>query len=224
MNNFEEKFFLKYVPEWQEIKWVIHKHWIVIFRILFVWICLWVLVPSFLYYNSIKLQELLPFYVLEGVLILIFIKVMYEIFNWYNDVWIITNSGVVSLTWALWNTDMQTVNYDNIEWVWVEQVWIWDSILNKGDVVINKIWDDRFVLEDAIIPYDALDEIERTSQEQANPTEDDKFDLVMDALAWVVENFLKEQKFKGEEEKIKEPVEDDEIIKIKGKSSTIDLR
>ena len=129
MNKFEEKFFKRYVPEWQEIKWVIHEHWIKIVKFLFVWILLFTVIPSFLYYNSEWLQKLIPFYILEIFLISVFIKIIYEIFNWYNDVWIITNSWVVDLDWALFNTDMKTVKYDNIEWIEVEQIWIWDTIL-----------------------------------------------------------------------------------------------
>lgn len=220
MNKFEKKFFLKYTPEWQEIKWIIHEHWIVIVKILFVWISLWALIPSFLYYNSIKIREIVPFYYLEWLLILIFIKVIYEVFNWYNDVWIITNAWVVDLDWALFNTDMKTVKYDNIEWVEVEQIGIWDTILNKWDVIIHKIWDDSFVLENAIIPYAAIDEIERISNEQSNSWEQDRFDIIMDALWWVVENYLKNQEW--------DIIDDEEslnlIKKIESKDSTIDLR
>jgi hypothetical protein len=219
MNKFEKRFFKKYIPEWQEIKWIIHEHWIVILKILFVWINMWALIPSFLYYNSIKIREVIPFYYLEWFLILVFIKIIYEIFNRYNDVWIITNSWVVDLDRALLNTDMKSVKYENIEWVWVEQIWIWDTILNKGDVVIHKIWDDKFILKDAIIPYDAVNEIERISCAETEETKEDKFDIVMDALAWVVENYLKDNKKDYSKEQ-----DEDNINKIKNSDNTIDLR
>ncbi len=220
MNKFEEKFFKKYTPEWQKIKWVIHQHWIKIVKFLFVWILLFTVIPSFLYYNSEWLQRLIPFYILEIFLIFVFIKIIYEIFNWYNDVWIITDSWVVDLDWALFNTDMKTVKYTNIEWIEVEQVWIWDTILNKWDLIIHKIWDDSFVLKDAIIPYDAVDEIERISQEQWHNKETDRFDMIMDALSWVVENYLKKEGVKKESN---EEVYNDDLDDIKKDNWTIDL-
>ncbi len=193
MNQFEEKFFLKYVPNWEVLKWVIHQHWLGIVNILILWLSLWALIPSFLYYYSERLKELIPFYYLEWLLIFIFIKVIYEIFNWYNDVWIITNQWVVELEWALFSTNMKTVKYENIEWVEVEQYWIWDTVFNKWDIVIAKIWDDEFRLFNAKIPYDAVNKIEKFSKEkweESNNEKMDKFDIIMEALSWVVEDYL----------------------------------
>jgi hypothetical protein len=51
----------------------------------------------------------------EIYLIIIFLKLVYDIFNWYNDVWIITETGVVDLEWALFKTTTNSVNYENIE-------------------------------------------------------------------------------------------------------------
>ena len=221
MNKFEENFFRKYTPEWQDIKWIIHEHWIRVVKVLTLWISLWALIPSFMYYNSIRIQEVIPFYFLEILLILTFVKVIYEIFNWYNDVWIITNEWVVDLDWALFSTDMTTVNYENIEWVEVEQHWIMDMILNKWDIIIHKIWDDNFRIIDAIIPYEAVNKIEALSKEKSESGGDkDRFDLIMEALSWVMEDYLDR---KGLKEKVK--VDDEEIVeKIADDEWTIDLR
>jgi len=193
MNKFEQTFFQKYVPEWQSIKWVIHEHWIKIVDKLFVRLGLFTFVPSFLYYYSQWFQSSVSFIYFEIYLILIFLKLIYDVFNWYNDVWIITEKGVIDLDWALLKTSSSSIKYENIEWIWVEQAWLWDKLLNKWDVVIHKIWDDEFRLEDAKIPYEALDEIEKISKESQKAWEDeekDKFDLIMEALGWVVEDYL----------------------------------
>lgn len=196
MNQFEEKFFLKYVPNWEVLKWVIHQHWLWIINIILLWLCLWALIPSFLYYYSDSLKNLIPFYYLEWFLFLVFIKIIYEMFNWYNDVWIITDEWVVELERALFSTNMKTVKYENIEWVEVEQYWIWDTIFNKWDIVIAKIWDDEFRLFNAIIPYDAVNVIEKFSRqkwEEENDPNMDKFDMIMEALSWVVEDYLEKK-------------------------------
>ena len=123
MNKFEISFFQKYTPEWQEIKWIIHIHFIEIVTQLFLWLNMWAIIPSFLYFYSDRVKELLPFMFLEWLLIFIFIKVIYDIFDWYNDVWIITNSWVIQLKRALFKTDTMTVWYDNMEGIEVEQDW-----------------------------------------------------------------------------------------------------
>ncbi len=190
MNNFELKFFRKYVPEWDEMLWVVHEHWLKIVDNVLVLFGLLSIIPSFMYFNSIRIQELVPFYALEIYLFCIFLKLVYDIFDRYNDVWIITSSGVVDLDWALFSTDMTTVKYENIEWVEVEQYGILDTLFNKGDIVIHKIGTWEFRLPDAKIPYESLDEIEKFSKMNTASKKDDRFDMVMEALTWVVENYL----------------------------------
>jgi len=82
---------------------------------LILWLSFGAIIPSFLYYQSDAFKELVPFFFLEIYLIIAFIKIVYEIFNWYNDVWIITNESVIDLDWALFKTDAKSVKYENIE-------------------------------------------------------------------------------------------------------------
>ena len=206
MNNFEKKFFNKYISEWLSVKWIIHEHWIKIVDNIFLWMGLFVFVPTFLMYNSIYFQENINFIYFEIYLFLIFIKIIYDIFDWYNDVWIITEEWVVDLDWSLLKVNSVSVKYESIEWIWVEQDWIWDKILNKWDVVIHKVWADEFRLIDAKVPYAALNEIERISWElkqaeeaKRSQEEKTKFELIMDALWWVVNEYLDEKWVSWEE-------------------------
>ena len=233
MNKFQEKFFEKYVPEWQEIQAIIHEHWFRIIDSLILNLGLLVFIPSFLFYYSTTIQENIPFMYYEIYLFLIYIKIIYDIFDWYNDVWIITDKWVIDLNWALFKTNMKTVNYENIEWVEVEQNWVLDTLLNKWDVVVHKIWDDEFRIIDASNPYLAVDIIEEKSRDFKHPEEEvDKFDLVMDTLAWVVQQYMQNKKPNQipcnrnytKDEYYDEEIIEDKIEKIKTKDWTIDLR
>ena len=220
MSKFEEKFFKKFIPEDQDIKWVIHEHWIRMFKMLILWLSLWALVPSFMYYNSIRIQENIPFYFLEILLIIIFLKVIYELFNWYNNVCIITNAWLVKLNWTFFSTDTTAINYENIEWIEVEKHWIIDMLLNKWDIIINKIWDDNLKIADSIVPHKMVNKIESISKEKAESGEKDRFDLVMEALSWVMWDYL-EKKWLEE----KSLIDDEEITqKIADNEYTVDLR
>ena len=146
MNKFEASFFEKYIPEWQEIKWIIHVHFIEIFSKLFLWLTLWALLPSFLYFYSDRLKEFIPFFFLEWFLIIIFIKVIYDIFDWYNDVWIITNAWIVQLQRSLLKNNTNFVEYDKMEWMEVDQNWLADKVLKKWDITIHKFWEDSMHL------------------------------------------------------------------------------
>lgn len=221
MNKFDLNFFNSYIPEWHELINVVHIHPIVIFKKLFLIIGLFVIIPAVIFYNSITIQDLVPFYYFEIYLFLVYIKVIYEVFNWYNDVWLITSSWVVSLTRALFKTNSDTLSYENIEWIWVEMNSVFDKILWKWDLVIHKIWNDTFVLKDAIMPYKAVDIIEWLwdSDKDSDITEE-RFNMILKSLNWVVWKYEDERDFMvDKEEEKKKYIENTEKTEW-----TIDLR
>jgi len=224
MNNFEKSFFTKYLPDWQELLWVIHKHFSVIFLRLFFWLSIAIL-PSFMFYYSQNIKEIIPFYFLEIYLIVIYIKVIYDIFDWYNDVWIITNIWIIDLQWSLFKKKIDSVDFWNIEWLWVEQNWIIDTILKKWDLVIHKIWDDQFILENVYKPFKSVDLIEEISDEQEEDdnwidTTEERFNMLINTLGWLMEWYSnKDKDILKEKETNTEKIE-----KIKQKDWTIDLR
>jgi len=225
MNKFDKTFFTKYVSEWSEIKWIIHKHFLVIFDKILLSLFFWVFLPSFFYYFSDRIKEIIPFFVFEIIIIWIFFKVIYDIIDWYNDVWIITDDWIVDLDWQLFWADSSSVKYWNIEWLQVEQTWIIDTILNKWTLILHKIWSDNFVLENANKPYDWANEIEKNRKEknESIEEEDDKkenFDIIMDALSWVVEDYLEKKWLRNRKDEEKEKY----IEKIKNKNWSIDIR
>lgn len=219
-----KSFFQKYLSEWQEIKWIIHQHWVRIIDKIFFYLIWLVFIPVFLYYFSDSISYLIPLYIFEIYLFLVYAKIIYELFNRYNDVRIITNESIADLDWALFKTNIKTVNYQNIEWIEIDQNWIWDKILNKWDIIIHKVWEDSFILKDARIPYKAIDEIEKISKEVKENQEDnwekEKFDLILDALSWVLDDYLDRKWI----EKKSDTKKEEKINKALERWWTLDLR
>ncbi|MDD2907426.1 MAG: hypothetical protein PHH98_02175 [Candidatus Gracilibacteria bacterium] len=220
MNKFDQIFFSKYVPEGQELVAIIHTHPITILLGLLVKLTLLVILPSLFYYYSISLQTIVPFFALEIYLFIIYIKIIYDIFDWYNDVWLITNHAIVWVERSIFKSKSDSINFDNVEGVGVEQSGIIDKILSKGDLVVNKIGDEEFVLKNAINPYKAVDIIENISHDDSEEIESEKFDIIMDALSGVVGNYLE----KGKEKSKKQQELEEKIKIIEEKAGTIDLR
>ncbi|NCO31706.1 hypothetical protein GW891_02645 [bacterium] len=52
---------------------------------------------------------------LEIYLFIIYVKIIYDIFNWYNDVWLITNQSIVWVERSFLKVHSDSVNYENIE-------------------------------------------------------------------------------------------------------------
>ncbi len=216
--SYQESFFWKYIPEGQEIQAIVHQHFFVIIGKLILRFAFWVFIPCFLYYNSFMIQDSVPFYWLELWLIFVFIKMFYDIFNWYNDAWILTNEAIYDLEWSLLKTNLEFVRYENIEGIEIDKNRIWDSIFNKWDIVIHKFGDETIVIENAFSPYKAADMIEPLLFPEPDEKKD-RFELIMNTLWDVVDDYLDKKWVRDPYEKTdkkQDPPEADEY--------TIDMR
>jgi len=179
----------KYIPEGQEIHAVIHQHWLTVFDNFILWLSFWAIIPSFLYYQSERLQEVIPFYAVEWFLFLVFCKIVYELFNWYYDVWIVTDHAVYDLEWSFLKTNTESIYYENIEGIEVDKHRIWDSIFNKWDIIIHKIWEEELAIYNAYSPYKSAEIIEQFINPEKEE-EQDRLDMFMATLSWVVSDYL----------------------------------
>ena len=225
MNKFDQIFFQKYVTSDVKILSIIHQHLIIIIDKIILNYFFGVLIPSFLYFYSDRAKELVPFFVLEIFLLIMFIKIMYDIFDWYNDVWIITDEWVTDLDWSLFSTNTVSVKYRSIEWLELVQEWFINTIIWKWDIVIHKIWWENFILENSSKPYEAIEQIDSFSKKIKESEIDENqewwnFDVIVKALSSVVEEYLWKGWYKKNDEK-----ETKELIeKTQKQKWTIDIR
>ena len=180
----------KYIPESQKIEVIIHQHWLTVMDSFILWLWFWAVIPAFIYYQSERLRELIPFVALETLLFCVFLKIVYELFNWYNDVWVITDDAVYDVEWSLLKTRVESIHHANIEWVEIDKHRIWDNIFNKWDIIIHKFWEEEIAMYNAYSPYKAVDRLEYYIHPIQDDEETDKFDMIMDTLSWVVSEYL----------------------------------
>jgi len=127
---------------------------------------------------------------MEWLLVLVFLKIVYELFNWYYDVFILSDDAIYSLEWSLLKTRVESIHYENIEWVEIDKHRIWDNIFNKWDIIIHKFWEEELAIYNAHAPYKSVDIIENFIHPSEDEEETDKFDMIMDTLWWVVSDYL----------------------------------
>ena len=127
---------------------------------------------------------------MEWLLFLVFLTIVYELFNWYYDVFILSDDAIYSLEWSLLKTRVESIHYENIEWVEIDKHRIWDNIFNKGDIIIHKFWEEELAIYNAYAPYKSVDIIEELIHPSEEDEETDKFDMIMDTLWWVVTDYL----------------------------------
>lgn len=228
MNKFDQIFFKKYISEWAEVIDIAHKHIIVIIDNIILNYFFWVILPTFIYYNSLTVQSFVPFFVLEIFILFIFLKNIYDIFNWYNDVWIITKDGVTELDWALFSSNSTSVKYSSIEWLELIQTGFIDTILWKWDIIIHKVGgENNFLLTHASRAFHVLEKIDQLQKsvkqkqqdEEKKETPEQNFETVLKALSWVVEEYLWKSGYQKDDSEEKKKL----IEKVKKRAWTIDL-
>ncbi len=132
----ESFFFHRHLDDEEVIRLVVHKHWLLGLRELF-----W---PSALFAGAWLLLVSIPdTYVFYAVAIISMASTVWWIRNfldYYLDTWIITNKGVIDLEWHGWfHRESSRILYSDIEAVSYEIQGIVQTLLNIGDIAIEKI-------------------------------------------------------------------------------------
>ncbi|MDQ1344339.1 MAG: hypothetical protein QG650_1060 [Patescibacteria group bacterium] len=138
MNKFDELFFSKYVSDDAELVFVCHRHVTLIIDRIFLILFFVVFLPSFFYYNdSFSLRSIVPFAYFEGYLVAAYLSLLYTVFDWYNDVWIITDRGIVDLDWNVFAGNVTYIDFHSIHGIEIKRDSMLDSLLGRGDVSIH---------------------------------------------------------------------------------------
>lgn len=234
MNKFDELFFTKYVTEDAELLFVCHRHVTLIIDRIFLILFFGVFLPSFFYFNdSFSLRELVPFAYFEGYLAAVYLFLLYSVFDWYNDVWLITDHGIVDLDWNVFAGNVTYVSFHSIHGVEIKRDSIFDTLLGKGDISIHlEDETEEFELREASNPDEIAEYVQGAVAELRDhssghdeheevPDDREPFQILLETLTEMVKDHLEK---KGPTESPEERKMAEEILKqAKRRTSTIDL-
>lgn len=226
MNYFDQIFFKKYLREDEELSFVCHRHPILIIDRIIVTLFLGLALPTFFYYNnSFSFQTLVPFLYFETYAVGLYLYLVYKIFDWYNDVWLITDIWIVDIDWDIFARRIIHVDYHDIRWSEIRNNSWLDSVFNKGDIILYTHGDeDSFILDGAEYPNDVSDHIEEIIHkisEQKKHKEKAPMELLLHTLTEVVRDHLEGNVRTSPEE---EREGEEELERTLAKKGTIDLR
>jgi hypothetical protein len=137
MNAFDDWFFARYAGE-EELHEVYHRHIFSILDRVAVWTFFGVLAPFSLYYADIfHISAYLGADMVAYWFVLVYVFLMYRIFDWYNDVWILTSGGLVDLDWSVFGRRTQHIEYHDISGLEVVEGGMLDSLIGRADVVLR---------------------------------------------------------------------------------------
>lgn len=128
-------FFGEYLEKNEKIHSLAHVSVVTIWRVMMRVAFLGFILPGlfFIFFPQLLIPVLI--WMLIGL-----IKVIYELYGWYYDVFLITNTSVISIkSESLFDVTTNRVEYHMIEGVSYAIKGFWQTILNYGDIKVEKI-------------------------------------------------------------------------------------
>jgi hypothetical protein len=199
INYFDEIFFSNYIKkEWEAVLDVCHKHLTTILDTIIMGIFFGVILPTFFYYNdTFGLKTMIPFMFYEVYLFVSYIFLIYKIFDWYNDVWIITDKWIIDLDWELLKTNIVYIEYNDVKWIELHQASMWDWMMNKWTITLHLLWEwPPFKLDEARNPREVINYIQEVleEKEKAKKNKDQSLtDRLFSTLRWVIKDHLEKE-------------------------------
>lgn len=193
MNNFDSLFFRAYTGADSEIREVYHRHPFVIVEDILVWVFFGLIIPGFLYWQDIfDLRTNIPVWYSYIYMIIIYAILMYKLFDWYVDVWIMTESTIVAMHWRWFSSDLLYIPYEKIEWVEIRTRSWWAALLGMSDVVVKLNGAEEFTLYSARKPSAIIAFLQDVGKKKAHHAEEEKepFDILVESLSGVVKSHL----------------------------------
>ena len=133
---FDLRLFHRHLEDDEEIRMVVHKHWLIGIRFL-IWPTL-----SFLCADALLLLSRTQAIAIIGSVWAVFslVWLLRNFFDYYLDAWIITSHGVIDLEWLGWfHRQSSRVLYSDIQGVSTETHGVTGTLLRYGTVSVEKI-------------------------------------------------------------------------------------
>ncbi len=162
-----------------------------------------------------------PFlWIFEAYIFILFVVILYKILDWYCDVWIITERGIIDVRWSLFTKDTTFTEFHDISGIQAQQHSVFDKLWSIGDITLFKMGDEmhvsRMFQPERIVETIQSHLHEHTHHEEKKPTQD--MHIYLDGFRQHVTAHPYKQGFRYA------PVEDKGFVdSIRKKPGTIDL-
>lgn len=195
MATFDTLFFEQYISDDEKIQKVFHRHIFVMLEDLLIWIFFGLLIPSFLYfYDVFNVKIMIDSTWIYGYIFLIYFILLYKLFDWYLDVWIMTDKTIVDMRWKWFTPQLLYIAYEKVESIELRTPsWLY-SIVWISDVRIHLAGDEHHTLSSAAYPKEVVqflqDMLKWDDKKIEKPDDKEPFDILVDTLSWVVKDHL----------------------------------
>lgn len=123
MSTIQHYFFKRYLSPGDEIRVIFHRHFLVALPNIFFWLALPVGLVSWgvyhWFYPEISTSPFL--WLFEAYLFLVFFIMLHKILDWYCDVWIVTDRGIIDVRWSIFMQDTNFTEFHDISGIQAHQ-------------------------------------------------------------------------------------------------------
>lgn len=153
-----------YMGSGEKIQFVIHRHFLmemkdflrVFFFGIFIPLVAWWLFPQVVAFAAVWL--------FIGAL-----RCIYEFFDWYYDVWLVTNVSIVEIMWkGFFEKSSSRIEYHTIQGIGYEVKGFGHTLLNCGTIALEKFAGNPSVFEDAVRPKKKAEMLTMAQEEFVN--------------------------------------------------------
>lgn len=147
--KFKDRVFSRFLDDGERVLHVAHRHIVVYFELVYKSFFFGICVPFGLY---LLFPGLLPAWGIWGAMGVF--GLIYHFLDWYFDVWLMTNVGVVDIERnGFFDISSTRIEYHMIEGAAYAIKGFWPTVLNYGDVTVDKLGGQTsIVLKDASRP------------------------------------------------------------------------
>ena len=187
-------FFGSHLQDDEKLIFVIHSHWFASYRPIFKVAFFGLAVPA-IFFALLPVE--LSAWIFGIWFVLGIFRFFHEIADWYFDVFLITNLGVIDLDWrGIFDKSSTRIAFDDLVGISYEKSGFWASIFNFGDLLIQTDGTTEINLKNAATPMRAereiLDAREKYSRDRG--MEDEK--VLKEILAGMVKRHVRGEKEK----------------------------
>ena len=133
---FQKLLFGKHLEEGETLLFVVHKHWITIFKETLELGFFGLLLPWGLYAIGFNKPLFLWLAVIWSGLA--YLRYLYILMTWYSDAWLITSANIIAIQWeGFFKNRSARTEYEDIEGFHYEIIGVWATLLGYGEMSIK---------------------------------------------------------------------------------------
>lgn len=80
------------------------------------WVFFGLFLPGFMYFLDVfHIQSSLSIWYIYGYVFALYVILMYKVFDWYTDVWILTEKTLIDLKWTWFTSNLVIIPFEKVE-------------------------------------------------------------------------------------------------------------